>query len=120
MKTPAKKQSGPLSREDKDALLYKLRKALLARGYRQLNPCLFEGTTRHGTFQVFFTACSVEKQIQRCEFERKPGTNHAWARPDHAKYPYWWDDYGFGWLNEISVDDEGTIRGMVRYRGSRP
>lgn len=110
-------QRQPLSREDKEALLFAIRRALLARGFRQMNPSCFEGTSRHGTYQVFFTACSVEKQILRCEFEYAPGTRDANIRPKNTNYPYWWEDYGYGWLDQLSVDKQHNIRGMVRYKG---
>ena len=103
-------------KSERDALLFRIRQALLSKRFRQLSPCEFEGTNRHGTFRILITAVSVEKQIQRCEFETEPGTNHAWCRPDHVQYPYWWEDYGFGWLKDISVDSQGHIRGMIRYK----
>lgn len=100
----------------REALLFSIRKALLRLHFRQLSSCEFEGTNRHGTFRVLLTRISIEKQIQRCEFEREPGTNRAWVRPGDVNIPYWWEDYGFGWLKDISVDEQGRIRGMIRYK----
>lgn len=101
---------------DKANKLFELRRALMRYGYRQFSPSRFEGTEGLNVFQVELTAVGVEKRIQRCDFEREPGTNRAWVRPDNVSCPYWWEDYAFGWLKDIVVDPDGRIRGMTRYK----
>lgn len=115
MKRKRKPMIRPLPKSERNEIQIRLRHALYRRGWRQTAMNEFERTDARGTYRVLITAVSVEKEILRCMWERKPGTNRAWKKPGWTKFPYWWEELSRAWFSELTIDADNIIHGLRKY-----